>query len=145
LPDGRYNLLLQGVRRIKLLREMPAKFAFREAEVAICDDVYTPGAAQTRPQLRRRLVESFKQLLPKLPDAHEQLDQLLGSEIQLGMLTDLVAYALDLGLELKQRLRGEVDVDVRAQLLLERLDRLSAEPLGSSGRANPFPPDFSLN
>jgi len=145
LADGRYNLLLQGVRRIKLLSELPPKFAYREAEVAICDDVYAPGAAQTRAQLRRRLVENFKELLPKLPDAHEQLDQLLGSEIPLGMLTDLVAYALDLGLELKQRLLGEVDVDARAQLLLERLDRLSTEPLGSSDRTNPFPPNFSLN
>lgn len=145
LADGRYNLLLQGVRRVKLLHELPAKFTYREAEVEICEDIYSPHAAPSRPRLRRRLVESFKQLLPTLPDAHEQLDQLLGSELPLGMLTDLVAYALDLGMELKQQLLGEVDVDIRAQLLLDRLGRLSTEPLGNAGRGNSFPPDFSLN
>lgn len=145
LPDGRYNLLLQGVRRVKLLRELPPAHAFREAHVAVCDDVYPPDLTPARPQLRRRLVDCFKQLLPKLPAAHEQLDQLLGSEIPLGMLTDLVAYSLDLGHELKVRLLGEVHVDRRAQLLLERLDRMASEPFGKPAQANEFPPRFSQN
>lgn len=145
LDDGRYNFLLQGVRRVRIIRELEHQSSFRVAEARLCEDVYSPQFAQTRPQLRRRLVDSFKQQLPKLPDAHEQLDQLLGSEIPLGMLTDLVSYALELGMELKQQLLGEVDVDARARLLLERLDRLATEPLGSKGGTDPFPPEFSLN
>lgn len=145
LEDGRYNLLLQGVRRIELLEELPPTQLFREARAEIREDLYPLGATKARPELRRRLVDRFKQLLPKLPDAHEQLDQLLSSEIPLGMLTDLVAYALDIGLELKQRLLSEIDVDARARVLLERLDKVASEPLGSAGRGNPFPPEFSVN
>lgn len=145
LEDGRYNLLLQGVRRVKIVRELPPATLFRQADVELCEDIYSPQAAQERPQLRRRLVEKFKQLLPKLPEAHEQLDQLLSSEIPLGMLTDLVSYALDLGTPLKQTLLSEVDVDSRARMLLERLSRIPQEPLGSKSRSEPFPPKFSLN
>jgi ATP-dependent Lon protease len=145
LDDGRYNLLLQGVRRIKLTAELPPHSLFREAEAELCEDLYPTCGAQQRPQLRRQLLENFKILLPKLPEAHEQLDQLLSSEIPLGMLTDLVAYALDLGLEFKLRLLGEPDVDARARLLLERLAKPLVGPYSSAGKADGFPPDFSLN
>lgn len=145
LDDGRYNLLLQGVRRIKIVRELPPNVSYREAEARIYEDLTPAGAAAARPQLRRKLVDGFKQLLPKLPEAHEQLDHLLGSEIPLGMLTDLVAYALDLGLEMKLQLLSEPNVDVRAQMLLDRLDKSGSQPLGKSSKSNPFPPEFSAN
>lgn len=145
LDDGRYNLLLQGVRRVEILDELPAKHLFREARAELRDDVYPLKSTKARPELRRRLVESFKQLLPKLPEAHDQLDQLLSSEISLGMLTDLVAYALDVGTELKQRLLSETDVDARAHLLLARLENGVIEPLDAAGRDPGFPPRFSLN
>ena len=35
-------------------------------------------------------------ILPMLPEAQEQLDQLLGSDVPLGILTDVIGYMLDI-------------------------------------------------
>jgi ATP-dependent Lon protease len=75
-----------------------------------------------------------------VPNAHEQLDQLLGSQITLGMLTDIVAYTIDLDLETKVRLLAECDVFERARMLLVAI---ASRP--AAGPARTFPPDFSMN
>ena len=54
---------------------------------------------------------AFKRILPKMPKAQEQLDQLLGGQIPLGMLTDIVAYTLDIELDFKERMLEETCVD----------------------------------
>ena len=58
----------------------------------------------------------------------------------LGMLTDIVAYTLDLDLETKMGLLAERNVVERTKMLLAAL---SARPAGAGGR--PFPPEFSRN
>ena len=78
--------------------------------------------------------------MPKIPQAYEQLDQLLGSQITLGMLTDIVSYTIDLDLECKMRLLAECDVFRRTRLLMEAIESRGS---GSTGRV--FPPGFSLN
>jgi len=78
--------------------------------------------------------------MPKIPNAYEQLDELLGSQITLGMLADIVSYTIDLGLEVKMRLLQECDVFQRARLLLAAI---AGRPRPAGGR--PFPPDFSVN
>jgi hypothetical protein len=59
-------------------------------------------------------------------------------------MTDLAAYALPLGMPLKKRLLAECRVDVRAQLLIEHLDRALAEQ-SAGAMAGIFPPPFSVN
>jgi hypothetical protein len=78
--------------------------------------------------------------MPRIPNAYEQLDQLLGSQITLGMLADIVSYTIDLGLETKMQLLAECDVFRRTQLLL---DAIAARP--APGPSRVFPPDFSVN
>jgi hypothetical protein len=79
-------------------------------------------------------------VLPKIPDAFEQLDQLLGNQITLGMLSDIVAYTIDLDLEWKVRLLTECNVLKRAAMLL---DAIAGKALPFRGRT--FPPEFSVN
>jgi ATP-dependent Lon protease len=134
--EGSYNVLVLGLRRIKIVRELPPDKSFREAKVELGEDVYPDEGAAARGQLQLRLLESFKRVLPKLPEAQEQLDQLLGGQIPLGMLTDIVAYTLDIDLQLKARMLAETCVDRRAERLLEFLARL---------RRLVFPPEFSVN
>ena len=78
--------------------------------------------------------------MPKIPNAYEQLDQLLGSQITLGMLTDIVAYTIEFDLEWKMRLLAECNILKRTQLLLEAIAERSV-----AGSARVFPPAFSLN
>jgi Lon protease-like protein len=134
--EGSYNVLVLGLRRIVIAKELPPDKIFRVAEARICEDEYGEAAATERPELQRRLLEAFKHVLPQIPEAHEQLDELLGNQVPLGMLTDIVAYTLDIDLEFKERLLAETSVDRRAELLLEHLSRL---------RKAVFPPEFSMN
>ena len=144
LADGTSNLLLLGLRRVGIIRELPPAKLYREAQVELLDDIYPPAGAASRPGLQRRLVQSFEQLLPHLAEAQEQLDQLLGSNVPLGMLTDILAYTLDLGLPLKERLLCERDVDARAATLLEYLKRAAQDTSQHSPQTG-FPPQFSAN
>jgi Lon protease-like protein len=140
-PEGTYNVLLLGVRRLRLVRELPPKKLFRVVESELLDDEMpddeSPEAAV---ELQQQLLAAFKRAMPKIPDAYEQLDQLLGSQITLGMLADIVAYTIDLDLEWKMRLLAECNVFKRTRLLLEAI---ASRPAATIQR--PFPPDFSVN
>ena len=139
--QGTYNVLVLGVRRIRVVQELPPKKLFRVVEAELLDDIdadeESPEAAA---RLQQELLAAFKQAMPKIPNAYEQLDELLGSQISLGMLTDIVSYTIDLDLEVKVRLLEEMHVFRRAQLLLEAI---AMRPAAAAQRT--FPPDFSLN
>jgi Lon protease-like protein len=138
--EGTYNVLVLGVRRVRLVRELPPKKLFRVVEAELLDDVEPeagePGRAAA---LQRQLLEAFKRSMPQVPNAYEQLDQLLGNQITLGMLTDIVAYTIDLELDVKLRLLSECDVFERVRLLL------AAIAARTGGARRTFPPDFSPN
>ena len=140
-PQGTYNVLLLGVRRLRLVRELPASKPFRVVESEILDE-YEPDDATVgmAAGLQQQLLAAFKRSMPKIPQAYEQLDQLLGSQITLGMLSDIVSYTIDLDLDLKLRLLTECDVFRRVRLLMEAI-----EARGPAGMGRTFPPDFSVN
>lgn len=141
LDDGRFNLLLLGLRRVRIVKEPPSAKAFREAEVEVLDDHYGILAAARQAALRERLVEVLRKLMRKLPKAEDQLSQLFDSPMPLGVLADIVAYTLELPWAFKLELLGELDADRRATMLLERLDHSHENP----SIKRKFPPDVSLN
>ncbi|MGD9644775.1 MAG: LON peptidase substrate-binding domain-containing protein [Pirellulales bacterium] len=145
LADGRYNLLLQGLKRVTLVKELPPTKPFREAEVQVREDVYPLEATSQRPRLQRDLMQAFKHALPRLPEGIDQLEHLLRADVSLGMLTDLAAYTLELPLDVKQRLLAEANVDCRARLLLDELRAMVAAPADRAADRGKFPPDFSCN
>lgn len=138
--QGTYNALLLGVSRIKILRELPAAKTFREAHATLIDDVYSGPAASQRPPLQKRLVEAFRCVLPKLPGHPEELEQMLSSNISLGMLTDIIAYTLNLKQTIKEQLLSQPRPDARAMLLLKCLTPAQR----ATGQLS-FPPQFSTN
>ncbi|MFZ4732911.1 MAG: LON peptidase substrate-binding domain-containing protein, partial [Pirellulales bacterium] len=138
-PQGTYNVLLLGVRRLRLREEIPAGKPFRVVEADILEDGEPAiGDADLAADMQRRLLTAFKRAMPKLPDAQEQLDQLLGSQITLGMLTDIVAYTIDIDMPWKLRLLAETDILRRTDLLLEAM-------AARGGNEKVFPPPFSVN
>jgi Lon protease-like protein len=139
LPDGRYNVLVVGLRRIRLKRELAPLKLYREAEVELLEDIYPASGEADRVGLQHKLIAQFRRALPTIGELQEQLEQLLSEQVPLGLLTDLVAYATKLPLETKIRLLEELDVDRRAAGLLEGLRLLGDAP------AFHFPPDFSAN
>ena len=147
LPDGTYNLLLLGLQRVKLLREHEPHKLYREAAVSLCDDSYPAGAEKAGRTLQQKLRAAFVRNLPALPEAQEQIEQLLASDIPLGVLTDVISFMLDIGIRQKESLLSELDVYRRAGMLLEHLEAAALPAATSSrrGAGREFPPRFSLN
>ncbi|NCY01470.1 MAG: ATP-dependent protease [Planctomycetia bacterium] len=139
--EGTYNVLLLGVRRLRLVRELPPSKPFRVVESEILEDHMPagigPDAVST---LQRQLLAAFKRAMPRIPQAYEQLDQLLGSQITLGMLSDIVSYTIDMDLDVKLRLLAECDVFRRVRLLMGAI-----ESRGPAAASRVFPPAFSVN
>jgi ATP-dependent Lon protease len=144
LADGTYNVLLLGLQRVRLVREMDPKRRFREAEVELCEDQYPSYPTVQRKALQRKLHDALLSVLPMLPEAQEQLDQLLGNDVPLGVLTDVIGYMLDIDLARKQLLLTELDVYRRAELLLAHLSDAAGE-FAAGQAAIRFPPEFSMN
>jgi ATP-dependent Lon protease len=139
--QDRHNILLLGVRRARIQRELPAQRSFRQAVIRYAQDEGYDDASGQQRQLKRRLVECFRGLLPKTRAVREQCDQLLSSQVSLGVLTDIVAFTVNLDVQMKQLLLEETDADQRAATLLDHLPALKDTQTG----AQRFPPEFSEN
>lgn len=140
MEDGTYNFLLQGVQRVRFEEELEPKWSYREARATVLEDFYPSENSVHRPQLRKELIQRFKAMLPSTGGAQEKFDDLLGSELSLGALTDIVGYTIDLPIAVKQQLLSEVNVDSRAEILLDQLGERQ-----SPRSRPPFPPEFSNN
>jgi uncharacterized protein len=145
LPDGTYNVLLLGLRRVRLLRELPASRRFREAEAELCDDVYALCSLARQRTLRRELRAALLDILPLVPEAAEQLDQLMGNDVPLGTLADVIGFLMDITLEQKQSLLAELNVRRRAELLLSYMCDAAADSASSDAWSFSFPSQFSVN
>jgi Lon protease-like protein len=144
LKDGRYNLLLMGVGRIRIAEELPPLRSFRQAKVELLGESFANDSAHHVDELEREMMAAFQRHLPGGCQAPEQLREMFAQNLPLAMMTDLAAYALPLDLAIKKQLLAEFRVDVRAQLLLEHLEsQSSSEMVGAV--AEGFPPQFSLN
>ena len=141
-PEGTYNVLLLGVRRIQLQEELPPTKPFRVSKAEIVEDHVPPHSSEGEiVGLQKQLLVAFKRSMTKLPTSYDQIDELLGSQITLGMLADIVAYTAELNLETKLSLLKKSNVVDRVHVLLGALSK--------SGRPNAtrrtFPPAFSTN
>ncbi len=145
--DQRHNILLAGVKRARIIRELEPHRSFREADVEVLEDQYPTDAAQHRPELAQRLQSLFQQFIPQELAAQESFRQLVGEQLPLGVLADTIAYALRLPLAIKQQLLAEANVDVRCRLLSrcleQKLQSLAADAEDDFG--GEFPPRFSTN
>ena len=140
LEDGRYNVLLAGLRRVRIVSELEPRHAFREAHVELMEDVYTDSGTAERHAIQELLLQRFRSYLPHVSETQQQLDALLEGSVPLGMLTDIVAYFISLESRDKQQLLDEVNVDFRTTQLIHELECLIGEPT-----TRPFPPQFSTN
>jgi Lon protease-like protein len=138
LPDGRYNLRLKGLARVRVVEEVPTDRLYRVARVELIPDAADADLARLV-ELRRELTEAVLARFPADGSAHRQLAELLAGDTPLGAVCDLLGYALPLPLDLKQRLLAEPRAEVRAEVLADAL-RVKA-----AARDRKFPPDFSAN
>ena len=135
LADGRYNLLLHGLSRVRVVKEMADDRSYRVARVELLHDRRPAAAeeAELRGELGRRAPDWFSGHA-----ALEQVRELLQGDLPLAVVGDIFSFILPLEVELKQELLAEVDVSVRVRRLLAHM----GEQPPAERR---FPPEFSLN
>ncbi|HZU35776.1 MAG TPA: LON peptidase substrate-binding domain-containing protein [Gemmataceae bacterium] len=145
LPDGRYNLQLRGLIRVRLNEEItPASSGklYRQAQATLLPDA-DPVPTSAQRQLRKHLTHALPAW--RLEEGvFSTLRRLLQSAVSFGNVVDIVSFVLPLPLELKQQLLQTTDVEERAARLLAHLEQdqpLEAPEWGE----RKFPPDFSVN
>lgn len=147
LPDGRFNLLLQGVARAKIIKEVNDGKLYRTAKVEILHDV--PLASEENAnRIRTKLLKQMTKWFTQQPSAKAQLDRLVQSDLSLGNLCDVFSFALPLSVDLKILLLQLVNIEDRAMLLLEVIEQMTPEitkPQAGAVPSKKYPPDFSSN
>ncbi len=145
--DGQHNILLAGMKRARIIRELNNGREFRQAEVELLDDHYPSGLANARVELYGELLDVFSQAVPEELKSLDSFLQITDQQLPLGMLADIITFSLRLPLPIKQQVLAEANVDVRTRLLIRCLHQL-VQTQGTGDRANApakFPPDFSVN
>ncbi len=118
LPDGRFNILLQGLVRVRFLEEQPSLHDYREFRGEILDDPpYTGPEADV---LRQELLELAGRMPPQVLDPLLQI----ATHLEGGALADVVAGALVQDSDRRQVLLEELDVGRRLRTLLEDVGEL---------------------
>jgi Lon protease-like protein len=142
LADGRYNLLLHGLQRVRIVEELPAEKLYRCARVELLED--EPLAPGQECSLREELALRVPPWFAGHGAAQQQAEQLLQASLPLSALCDIFSFALPLPMEIKQELLEELDVTRRARRLLVQLDA-QKPPSAPPSAERRFPPEFSPN
>ena len=146
LEDGRFNLLLMGAQRAKIIREIDHGVPYRMAEIEICEEI-TECSEGKATELRNKIIEQFRDLASLRPHLDEDsLEQLLGEDLSLGRLIDLVCYSSGADPVEQQQVLEATETGRRAEIvisLLQNQNELAQIQFQKS--SIDFPPGFSVN
>jgi len=122
LADGRFNLLLQGQIRARIVRELQTDTLYRVAELEeiACPEVPEMDLTDTR----GRMIELFS--TPPLADTGigEQFLKLLQSHMTIPEIADLAVFTFIEDITLKQSLLAESDARRRVSQVMRALECL---------------------
>ena len=140
LPDGRSNLILRGLCRVRLDTEEPSDRLYRTARVTVLEDRYGEDTPATLIPQRGALHEMLQEILSLSGRSRDVQKLEAMNQMPLGNYCDLLCHWLGLEAAVKQTLLAEVQVSARAdtlqawmQAMLETLRR--REDSTGSGRA----------
>jgi uncharacterized protein len=130
--DGRHNILLAGIHRAKIVEELDAGTTFRQARVELVKDYMPDEFAEHESEHRDTLLHHFRFAVPAEAAGSKAFADLLTQQLPIGVLTDIMAYALTLSLPVKHRLLLETNVQRRFELLMDELRLKEDQDLGGS-------------
>lgn len=129
LADGRYNVVLEGIGRVRLLEELDRVTPYRVARCALVPDAADEPAAVLAQQVQAlRLIAGI--LIQRDPAAGSVLSPLLGRALGPGALADALAAVIFAEPDERQRLLETPRVGARLQAVTDRLAELAATPDG---------------
>lgn len=138
-PDGRYDILVHGLARVRLVEELPPVRTYREfrAERLRDDRVGDPAALAA---WQRKLETLWDRLRPHLSPSLRHLDAFVGEGASAALRADRIAEAIVADPDERQRLLEELDPLERFTLLISRVDELLSALAPDDG-----PPRRALN
>lgn len=141
LDDGRYNLLLRGTARLRIVKEATTSKLYRTARCELIDEMPIEDEARVE-HWRRSLAAQTPIWLAGQQEVVTHFNKLLATELPIGALCDILAYALPLEADAKQALLEEPCVETR----LHRLhDFMGGKHEIQQAIQRRFPPEFSVN
>jgi len=120
LADGRFNILLRGLARIRLVEELDHGTTFRVHRAERCADVWPDHANATDAKVTT-VRSCLTSLMQRLPSAAELLSQTSAEATDAASLTDALAGRIFTRPEVRQELLETFDVERRLDLIIERL------------------------
>ncbi len=146
LEDGRYMLMLLGLRRLQLTCEQAPWHSFRVFSGKLLREV-TPQQAEAG-RMRKAVLDQVAHCLKQAycpDDDWAEAGKLRFDDFSLSQLCDLLAYSAPLPIEKKQQLLSELDVLERARQLLAGLEQVARCGPTPPLAYRDFPPPFSSN
>jgi uncharacterized protein len=125
LPDGRFNIVVLGLGRVRILEELRSE-PYRVARVrAVSDHAQTtPMVAET---LRTELLKLVRRTAPHLSGPAKELETRLRSATDAGECADILAGMLIDDPDERQSLLEELDPTRRLSSLIAHVHRLSSK------------------
>lgn len=134
LEDGRYNILLRGLMRVRLDHELPVDTLYRQMRaVALVDHVPDSTLAHDTAETIRRCVFSLAAIHAKVGGA---LVNLMQDVEPPGVLADVLSPVLFPDVNERQRLLEEQDVNWRLEKVLGRVTELMVRSTTSNDLPN---------
>jgi Lon protease-like protein len=118
-PDGRYDILVRGVARVRLAEELEHGKPYREFRAEVLDDVYPPGGPGVLQDEVEALGQLILDLVGVLPE-ESGVGQLAHAVAHLkmpGAIADIVAAAAVGEAAARQRILDAVDVAKRLEIV----------------------------
>jgi Lon protease-like protein len=115
--------MLAGLHRARIIEELDVETAFRQARVELIEE-QAWDQTELAEAAKYDLVKLFRSFLPPEIAKADPLSEVLVHQLPLGVLTDIVAFAINLPLPVKQMLLGEPSEEVRYHTLMEQLRQL---------------------
>jgi len=120
LPEGRFNIVLRGVSRVRLVEELDRGKPYREFQVEVLEDRYPPAgpaALQGQVEALEQCVYELASLLPPESGA-AHLAEAAARLRSPGRLADMVAAAVVSEPEARLRVIEELDVGRRLEFVM---------------------------
>jgi Lon protease-like protein len=124
-PDGRFDILLSGIGRVRIVEELPPAEPYRLVRGEFLSDAAGSSAIAIG-AWEKKLAELFHGLRPHLPESVRDLDALAGSARSPGERVDRLAAALTADPDARQRMLEERDPAERYCLLVAQLSEFAA-------------------
>lgn len=134
LPDGRYNILLHGVARARILEELPPEKSYRMVRAELVEDQLDPSELPlvlANGQTLRQLVLDLATALPD--DAGVPLAQACVRERDPGKLADLVGAAVLVDHRQRQEFLEERHVAKRLEVVSDTVAQVLLQVSGGTG------------